>query len=253
VDLFTPQIASDGGFQIDPCAGPAPLAENPFATAENCGRTGVTAAQYGHVAENPIGYVSLKGGNPDLKPESSDSITAGVILTPRFAPGLSLSADAFDIRVSGALEQIGADLTIEQCLETDDPFYCRLVHRAAGTGSLWLGGGYVSDITQNASLLHVRGVDLQIGYTLRLPRAAGRELGDLLLTLTSVARHLDIQAEMALRDAVGRLARRVGYVEGAARAAGRALEAMDASERDRLWDAAKLATDPPAAPKAPGV
>jgi len=83
--------------------------------------------------------------------------------------------------------------------------------------------------------------------------AAGRELGDLLLTLTSVARHLDIQAEMALRDAVGRLARRVGYVEGAARAAGRALEAMDAAERDRLWDAAKLATDPPAAPKAPGV
>jgi MazG family protein len=83
--------------------------------------------------------------------------------------------------------------------------------------------------------------------------AAGRELGDLLLTLTSVARHLDIQAEMALRDAVGRLARRVGHVEGAARAAGRALEAMDASERDRLWDAAKLATDPPAAPKAPGV
>src|SRR5262249_57136856 len=48
--------------------------------------------------------------------------------------------------------------------------------------------------------------------------AAGRELGDLLLTLTSVARHLDIQAEMALRDAVGRLTRRVGHVEGAARA-----------------------------------
>jgi len=58
---------------------------------------------------------------------------------------------------------------------------------------------------------------------------------------------------MALRDAVGRLARRVGYVEGAARAAGRALEAMDAAERDRLWDAAKAATDPPAAAKTPGV
>jgi len=83
--------------------------------------------------------------------------------------------------------------------------------------------------------------------------AAGRELGDLLLTLTSVARHLDVQAEMALRDAVGRLARRVRHVEGAARAAGRPIEAMDASERDRLWDAAKVATDPPAAAKGPGV
>jgi nucleoside triphosphate diphosphatase len=83
--------------------------------------------------------------------------------------------------------------------------------------------------------------------------AAGRELGDLLLTLTSVARHLDVPAEMALRDALGRLARRVRHVEEAAREAGQALESLDASERDRLWDAAKAATEPPASSKTPGV
>ena len=38
-------------------------------------------------------------------------------------------------------------------------------------------------------------------------RPPARELGDLLLTLTSVARHLDVPAEMALRDATGRLVR----------------------------------------------
>ncbi|HJW69370.1 MAG TPA: nucleoside triphosphate pyrophosphohydrolase [Candidatus Binatia bacterium] len=80
--------------------------------------------------------------------------------------------------------------------------------------------------------------------------AAARELGDVLLTLTSVARHLDVQAEMTLRDAVSRLTRRVAHVETAARVSGRGLDDLDAAERDRLWDAAKASTD---APKTAGV
>lgn len=76
-------------------------------------------------------------------------------------------------------------------------------------------------------------------------RRAGEELGDLLLTLASVARHLDVQAEMALRDATSRLARRVAHVEAAAGAAGTSLEALDDAARDRLWQDAKVATDPP--------
>jgi len=69
--------------------------------------------------------------------------------------------------------------------------------------------------------------------------AAGAELGDLLLTLASLARHLGAQAELALRDATGRLGRRAAHVEAAARAAGRSLEALDHAERERLWQAAK--------------
>lgn len=33
------------------------------------------------------------GGNPDVEPESSKTLTAGIILQPRFVPGLRLSAD----------------------------------------------------------------------------------------------------------------------------------------------------------------
>jgi MazG family protein len=66
--------------------------------------------------------------------------------------------------------------------------------------------------------------------------AAGRELGDLLLTLTSVARHLGVPAEIALRDATERLSRRVAHVEAAA---GGGLASLEPAERDRLWDEAK--------------
>jgi MazG family protein len=71
--------------------------------------------------------------------------------------------------------------------------------------------------------------------------AAARELGDLLLTLSSVARHLGVEAEMVLRDATSRLVRRVTHVEAAAQSAGQTLEALDDAERDRLWEAAKAA------------
>ncbi len=74
--------------------------------------------------------------------------------------------------------------------------------------------------------------------------AAARELGDLLLTLASVARHLDVHAEMALRDATGRLAARVAHVEAALRISGRSLDTLDDAERDRLWQAAKDADRP---------
>ena len=40
----------------------------------------------------------FRGGNPDVDNEESKSLTAGVILTPRFIPGLRLSADYTRIR-----------------------------------------------------------------------------------------------------------------------------------------------------------
>jgi MazG family protein len=72
--------------------------------------------------------------------------------------------------------------------------------------------------------------------------AAGRELGDLLLTIASLARHLDVSAELALRQATDRLAARVRHIEAAAAAAGTTIGALDAPTRDRLWNDAKRAT-----------
>jgi MazG family protein len=72
--------------------------------------------------------------------------------------------------------------------------------------------------------------------------AAGRELGDLLLTIASLARHLDVSAELALRHATDRLAARVRHVEAAAVAAGTTIAALDPPARDRLWEDAKRAT-----------
>jgi MazG family protein len=75
--------------------------------------------------------------------------------------------------------------------------------------------------------------------------AARHEVGDLLLTLASVARHLDASAELVLREATDRLTARVAHVEAAARRAGTTLVALDETQRERLWREAKQATAAP--------
>jgi len=73
--------------------------------------------------------------------------------------------------------------------------------------------------------------------------AAQRELGDLLLATASLARHLEISPELALRDATERFLGRVRRCAKLATADGRSLESLDDPERDRLWERAK-ATEP---------
>ncbi len=52
-------------------------------------------------------------GNPDLDPEIADTLTAGAVLKPRFAPGLSASIDYFNIKVDGAITNVrGAAATL---------------------------------------------------------------------------------------------------------------------------------------------
>lgn len=67
--------------------------------------------------------------------------------------------------------------------------------------------------------------------------AAGREVGDLLLAVTSVARHLGVPAELALREASARFVERARRVEAAA--GGRPLKSLAPDELDRLWRGAK--------------
>jgi MazG family protein len=71
------------------------------------------------------------------------------------------------------------------------------------------------------------------------PDAVAHELGDLLLATTSLARHLDVPAEVALRDATTRLLERARLVEAAARALGRETTDLPPDELDRLWQDAK--------------
>ncbi|HEY1753472.1 MAG TPA: TonB-dependent receptor [Caulobacteraceae bacterium] len=164
VELFQPQTVTLD-FSNDPCAGPTPAA-----TAAQCAATGVTAGQYGHIAANPANqYNGLTGGNPNLKPETADTYSAGVVLTPRMLPRFSLSVDYFHINVKDAINGLGAQSIVNQCVSTANPFFCGLIKRAPGTGSLWLGtSGFVTDTFVNTADYSTSGVDIDGTYRVPL-------------------------------------------------------------------------------------
>jgi len=66
------------------------------------------------------------------------------------------------------------------------------------------------------------------------------EVGDLLLAATSLARHLHVDPETALRRANGRFELRFSLMEKLAAARGQQLRELDAAALDALWNEAKL-------------
>ena len=156
----TQTVGLDGN--SDPCAGLT--AANPL-VATCASLFHLTTAQVLGIEKNPANqYNGQGGGNPNLKPETADTYTAGIVWQPSFAPGLNLSADFFDIKVESFIGGYGANLIQTQCINTLSPTFCSLIHRDAN-GSLWLSNtGFVQDTTLNTGSLKTTGVDINASY-----------------------------------------------------------------------------------------
>jgi iron complex outermembrane receptor protein len=149
----------------DPCTGATPVA-----TQAQCALTGVTAAQYGHIGANPAAqYNGFIGGNANLKPETSDTYSAGLVLQPQMVPGLVVSMDYFNIKVKDTIGPIGEDTLLANCVSTGSPIYCSGIHRDVN-GSLWKSNaGFVSDLNVNFGSLVTKGIDFKGDYHMPLP------------------------------------------------------------------------------------
>jgi nucleoside triphosphate diphosphatase len=74
----------------------------------------------------------------------------------------------------------------------------------------------------------------------RAQKAVADELGDLLFSIVNWSRHLELDAEAALRAANAKFERRFAAMEALARTRGLELEELSAAEWDALWREAKL-------------
>jgi ATP diphosphatase len=77
------------------------------------------------------------------------------------------------------------------------------------------------------------------------------EVGDLLFAVTNLARHLDVDAEKALRGANAKFERRFRFVERALNSVGRTPEGASLDEMEALWGEAKAAERSAPTPGAP--
>jgi len=176
VELFATPAVGLGG-TVDPCAGGIVtdsggvqhIGSVSGPTQAQCANTGVTAAQFGNITPNPANqYNALAAGNPNLSPETADTYTAGLLLKPRWIPGLSISADYFDINVRDLIGIIPFQAILNNCLTTGNSLTCGMVHRQPGNGSLWRSpAGFVDQTTINIGGLRTKGIDLNGNYSHR--------------------------------------------------------------------------------------
>ena len=79
----------------------------------------------------------ISGSNPDLAAEKSDSYTFGVVLQPRFIPGLSLTIDYYNIKVNGIITAVTAQTILNNCYDFTslDNIFCQQFTRFRGPGT----------------------------------------------------------------------------------------------------------------------
>jgi ATP diphosphatase len=74
--------------------------------------------------------------------------------------------------------------------------------------------------------------------------AASEEIGDLMFALVNLARHLDVDADAALRATNAKFERRFRSIEAALTKLGKTPDQATLAEMDALWDQAKAAESP---------
>jgi len=161
-----------------------PLQQNFFEVDDPCSQTELNSAADPALRlanctalGRPIGYESvndasfiggLSGGNPELMEESSDSLTYGIVLTPRFIPGLIITVDYWEMEIEDAIAVTPAQDILDRCVDgpSIDNIYCPLVTRDADFDINADNG--ITRATQNISALEVEGIDYEIDYTWEL-------------------------------------------------------------------------------------
>lgn len=172
-ELFGGQAIGFPG-ATDPC-GIAANAGNAAITAI-CVATGVPAGNVGNasVVQLNTQIPALFGGNPDLGEETSTSYTAGVVLQPEFIPGLTITADYFNIEIEDFITLTGGslnglfDLCYNQVQDVNSAVCQPFVGTRNSDGAITVDNAPFVGLL-NAASLEVSGVDVQVQYATDLP------------------------------------------------------------------------------------
>jgi iron complex outermembrane receptor protein len=170
-----------------------------------CLATGVPAPIIDLFQYTTVAIASATSGSTALKPETADTITAGVVLTAPFQSpwlsGLSVSADFYDIKIRDVISQVSGVTTLNKCYNLDgsNPTYdasntfCQLISRDATGGISVVQTPYL-----NLGGLRTRGLDLQFDWRLNLKDTIGLS-GK--LHLNTIVNFLDRYQVQVLPDA----------------------------------------------------
>ncbi len=164
-ELYKPDVVElDAG--TDLCAA-GPYAGTSPADQKACALTNGGKAITTPTPPSPAGqYNGILGGNPNLKPEIGKTTDVGLVLTPAFIPGFSLTVDYADIKITDVITSYGPNLIQNNCILSGSAtsYFCELVHRDPN-GTLWASPqGYTIDPLLNIAGLENKSIDVGLAY-----------------------------------------------------------------------------------------
>jgi outer membrane receptor protein involved in Fe transport len=182
-EAFMEEGVNEGTFVFQPSDDPCSASSDPVSAGnvDKCIETGLPPEQIGVFEAFQFPTLFYWGGNPDLEPETADTLTVGVVIAPERFAGLQLAVDYFDLQLDGSIGDLDA---ANACFDSANigNLFCDRIERDPVTFN-------VSGIRENLinrGVLLTRGIDTQLSYTTELPDAlaVGHSGADLDLDLT---------------------------------------------------------------------
>jgi outer membrane receptor protein involved in Fe transport len=154
-EIYDPRLSFEGYWDFDPCGNdPTP------AQQANCEANGVPGGAYVQGEAGEELFTALAGGNPELEPESGDSLGIGAIYSPMWASGLSASIDYFQVELTDYIWQAYPFQVLFECAEHGLAQACEAIRRFPD-GRL----SHVATYTENFGGLDVRGFDIAFDWS----------------------------------------------------------------------------------------
>jgi outer membrane receptor protein involved in Fe transport len=159
---------------LDPCTAGSPERTGPDAAQVEalCLAQGLPVALLPQFEDLDFEHPGLAGGNPELEPETGETVTVGLVWTSNLAhrllSGLQVSLDWYRIEMEDSIEGVIAPDYIPRCFDprtnpTFDPDnrWCAFFSRDATTGEI----ADIRDILVNLEGFEVSGVDFQADWS----------------------------------------------------------------------------------------
>jgi len=146
-DLFGGTVDSFPTYS-DPCIPPAGQVLPP-----GCAQAGI---------QTDSQLLARVGGNPNLIPETGDTLTVGLVWNPEFDTGdLSVTLDYWQVAIKDGISSLGVQFILDDCYIDENPASCALITR---TPSYDIDN--VIDGSLNVADQGAKGIDLEVRYGL---------------------------------------------------------------------------------------
>ncbi|MEO0590040.1 MAG: TonB-dependent receptor [Pseudomonadota bacterium] len=130
----------------------------------NCRADGIPEGFSDPLSARFTGTIS---GNPDLREETADTLTFGMVLQPTFIPGLNVSVDYYEITIDDAISTIDDQDVVDNCYDSStfpNDFCDSFTRNRDPASAQFLGFNSFTLTTINFVSIETAGIDASINY-----------------------------------------------------------------------------------------